>query len=132
MTKKKDELQILREFGLVMALACTIVGGILLWKERPATPILFLVAVCFLGAAIFAPKILLPLERVWMKFAEVLSAIMTRVILCLTYYLVITPIGIIMRLLRKDLLELRLEKNAPSYWKEVEADGPGTRPYTPY
>ena len=140
MAKKKDTKpprppqtrEKLREFGLVMATAAVIIGGILLYKGKPANLYLFIMGLLFLVPAVFAPRVLAPLERAWMTFAEYMSVIMTYIILTLTYYLLVTPLGLLMRLLGKDLLEVKLEPEAQTYWTKIEADGPGTRPYLPY
>ncbi len=60
------------------------------------------------------------LKNYWMKLAFVLSWINTRLILCLMFYLIFTPIGLILKLLRKDLLELKIDKAGETYWKKKE------------
>ena len=67
-----------------------------------------------------------------MKFAEIMGAIMTRVILTITFFLIVTPIGFIMRLAGKDSLGLRKNADASTFWIPVEPDGPGTRPDKPF
>ncbi|MFC1769700.1 SxtJ family membrane protein [Nitrospirota bacterium] len=110
---KKD----LRNFGLVVGGVILALGLWLLWKDRPATP-------CFLGTGailmtlgLIAPKILLPLQRLWMSLAVVLGFIMTRVILTALFYLTITPIALIMRLFGKKFMPLGFDKNATTYWQ---------------
>jgi len=61
-------------------------------------------------------KLLKPLYDLWMKFAAVLAWINTRLILILMFYLVFTPIGLIMRLFGSAQLGLRIEKDKRSYW----------------
>lgn len=133
---KKDDKEarrkVLRDFGLVMTLALSVIGGILLWGGSPSCLYLFTPASFFLICAIFAPDVLEPLERVWMKFADKLNVVVTAILMTLTFYLMITPIGLIMRLLGKDLLSLKLDPEKDSYWVPVEEDAPGTRPFLPY
>lgn len=69
-----------------------------------------------LGAAI--PAVLKPIYSVWMALAVVLGFIMTRVILTIVFYLVVTPIGLIMRAVGRDPLDRKLDSNASSYWLE--------------
>ena len=76
-----------------------------------------------LGAALTVlglttPVVLKPVYRVWMALAVVLGFVMTRVILTVVYYLVMTPIGLVMRLLGKDPLDRRPDPGAASYWIE--------------
>jgi hypothetical protein len=127
--KSKKEL---RKFGIVMMIPLGIIGGILFWKGKSAALYFFILAGFFLVSGLFLPKILSPIERIWMKIAEILSAVMTRVILILTFYFVITPIGLILRLMGKDLLQMKFEPERKSYWEAVEEDGPCGRPDKPY
>jgi len=76
--------------------------------------------------------LLSPIEWAWMKLAHVMGFVMTRVILTVTYVLIIVPTGLIFKLMGKDLLDRKLNKNAESYWISAESDGPWTRPDKPY
>ena len=125
-------LKVLREFGLVMALALVIISGVLLWRERWTALIPLGLATIFLTLGIFAPQTLNTVERLWMAFAEKLSVVVTYIIVTLTFFLVITPIGVLMRLFRADLLNLKLLPDAETYWIATEENGPGTRHYDPY
>ena len=129
---KKSEEQRLKEFGLVMCLALTIISGVFLWKGRSVALISIGLAVVFLVSGVFAPRILDPFERRWMQLAEKMSIVVSWIIVTLTFYLVIAPMGIIMRLFGADLLKVKLEPERESYWEPVEEDGPGSRPYLPY
>lgn len=63
---------------------------------------------------IFKP--LKPVYDLWMKFAAVLAWVNTRIILIVMFYLVFTPIGLIMRIFGMDVLGLKIERNKESYW----------------
>ena len=102
----------LRKFGFTMAIAFGIIGGILFWRQKALWIYLAGLAGFFLAGGLVFPKLLAPIEKLWMKLALVLSAIMTRVILTLTYYLMITPIGLMMRLTGKDLLRIKIDRSA--------------------
>ena len=67
-----------------------------------------------------APKLLKPLYVFWMKLAFVLSWVNTRLILFLMFYLIFTPIGLIIKALRIDLLETKINKEEKTYWKKKE------------
>jgi hypothetical protein len=67
-----------------------------------------------------------------MALSRALSVVMTYVILTLMFFLVITPIGLALRLVRKDLLQMRLDRKKVSYWVAVDTDGPCSRPDKPY
>ena len=135
MSSTKDEaarLKQVRDFGLLMTLVFTLITGALLWKGRSTSVYPLSVAGVFLLFSIFAPMALSPLERAWMAFAEKLSVVMTFLIVSIIFVFAVTPMGLFLKLLRKDLLSLRIEPERDSYWEPVEVDGPGTRYYTPY
>jgi hypothetical protein len=74
------------------------------------------------GVALFilsrvALPVMKPIHIAWMKFAFVLGWINTRIILGLFFYIVLTPIGLVMRVFRSDLLDQKFDAHAPSYWK---------------
>lgn len=129
---KQKTVQELRRFGVTMSVPFSIIGGVLLWKGSAAAPWLFGVAGAFLAAGLLVPRALGPVERGWMAFAHRLSIVTTFVLLTVTFYMVITPFGIVCRLFGRDRLHLRPDPNQVSYWIPVEVDGPGTRYHTPY
>jgi len=61
----------------------------------------------------------LPLYWAWMGFAFVAGSVMSRVVLALFYYLIVTPVGLAMRLIGRDKLALR-RRQATSYWVDLE------------
>ena len=77
-------------------------------------------ALVVLGTVV--PIVLMPLQKVWMAFAVVMGFIMSRVILFLLYYLVFTVIGLLTRILGKDLLNRKLDRSATSYWNIREKE----------
>jgi hypothetical protein len=130
--KKQSETQRLRRFAIVMAVAFAALGALLLWRGREWGDVFFYVAAFFLLSGLIAPRQLAPIERVWMKLAHLLGTVMTAVILTLTFFLVITPMGIVLRLIGKDLLGMRGDPDIATYWVPVEEDGPCSRPDKPY
>lgn len=128
-SEKKNDL---RKFGIVMAVPLGIFSVLFFLKGRPAAPFFVGTALFFLVAGLFLPMVLAPIHKVWMKFAEILSRIMNRVVLTLVFFIIITPIGLIMRLLGKDLLNKKYDPNLSTYWQPIESDGPHTRPEKPF
>ena len=113
----------LREFGLVVGGVLCALGAFLWWRGRGAYPyFLFPGFLLMITGAIF-PGILKPLQKGWMTLAILMGWVMTRVLMGILFYLAITPIGLILRLTGKDLLDEKLEPEAKSYWK--------IRPQTP-
>ena len=127
--KSRNEL---RKFGFVMSVPLALIGGYLWWKGNGAFLYVLGTAGFFLVSALIVPRILGPIEFVWMKLALVMSAIMTRVILILAFFVVITPMGLLLRLMGKDLLDISPKNVRDSYWQAVERDGPASRADKPY
>lgn len=119
-------------FGLVMAGAFVVVSLVLILSGSAAWPYTAGLAGFFLITGLIAPMVLRPVERVWMKFAAVLGFVMTNVLLTLVFFIGVTVTGLVMRLFGKDPLSLKFEKDRESYWREVEPDGPCSRPDKPY
>ena len=106
----------LKKFGITMAIALLVISGILFLKNKDASyPVI--ISVLFLSLGLIAPSTLRLTYIIWMKFALILGWINTRLILIIMFYLIFTPIGLIMRIFRTDLLERKLEKSKTSYWK---------------
>lgn len=82
-------------------------------------------AAFFLMTAIIYPRLLGWFYRVWVAFGELVGAIISRIILFLLFYLLFTPVALVLRVLGKDLLHKKLDKKAPSYWIDRETQ-PGT------
>ena len=78
-----------------------------------------IIAVIFFILGLINSKILTPLNRLWFKFGLMLGKIVSPIVLGIVFFLVVTPTGIIMRLIGKDLLNLK-KKNYESYWIEKD------------
>ena len=77
----------------------------------------FILAIIFLIMGITKSRFLTPFNRAWIKFGELLGVIISPLIMGLIFFVVVSPIGIIMRLFKKDLLNLKYNKKE-SYWIE--------------
>jgi Saxitoxin biosynthesis operon protein SxtJ len=106
----------LRDFGLL-------VGGIfgaiglwpLLWRQQNPRLWALALAVALVLPALVAPPILAPAYRAWMKLAEVLAWVNTRIVLGVVFYGVVTPIGLVMRLTGHDPMRRRFEQAGETY-----------------
>ena len=116
-----------RTFGLVMAAALALFGLLNGWHHGRLWPWMLLLATLFLLAGLFTPSWLHPLNRLWMMLGLVLHRIVNPVVMGLLFYGTILPTGIIMRLRGRDLLRLKREGTADSYWI---ARPPGPAPET--
>jgi hypothetical protein len=113
---KTPNNQELRSFALTISVALGIVGALVLWRKGPMGFIFIAIGAVILLAGLVWPKSLAPLFKVWMTLALVLGFIMSHIILALVYYLVLSPIGLFMKILGKDPLTLRFDPKADSYW----------------
>lgn len=108
----------LRKFGFTMSAVLLLVAAFLFWKQKPSMQY-FLYAGLGLGVlGLILPQLLRPFYYFWMALAVLMGFVMTRVILTLLYFGLFTPIAILVRLLGKDLLEERWNKNAETYWSK--------------
>ncbi len=121
-----DEIKISsnRSFGIVFFIVFLIIslyplaynGEIRLWS--------LVISLIFLILGLINSKILLPLNKIWFKFGIFLGKIISPLIMGIIFFLVVTPIGFIMRIFGKDVLNLKYNKNE-SYW--IEKNGPKSK-----
>ncbi|MBI04414.1 MAG: sxtJ [Pelagibacteraceae bacterium] len=110
-TSKKD----IKSFGITMGLILSLLSLMLFYYNHLLYQNILIIAAVFLGLGILFPVILKPLYIGWMIFAVILGWIMTRVILSIVFYLIMTPIGLIVKLLGKDFLALKIS-DSKTYW----------------
>ncbi len=113
-----------RSFGLVIAIVFGLLGLWPLVQGRPVRWWSLAVAAIVLLAALALPRTLGLLNRLWLKMGLLLHACINPVIMGLLFYTTVTPIGLLMRLLGRDLLRLRFDPDAPTYWIERCPRGP--------
>ena len=108
-----------KSFGIVFAAFFLIIS---FWPLLSGSEIRIwslIIAVIFFILGLINSKILTPLNRLWFKFGLMLGKIVSPIVLGIVFFLVVTPTGIIMRLIGKDLLNLK-KKNYESYWIEKD------------
>lgn len=113
-----------RSFGFVFAGVFLIIGAAPLVFGHPMHPWSLAIGAVFGVVAAVAPALLAPLNRLWTRLGLLLHKIVSPVVLGVMFFLVITPMGVIMRLLGKDPLRLRFERAAKTYWIERTPPGP--------
>jgi hypothetical protein len=115
MTHKTTRQQ-LRSFGLLVGGIFGLIGlWPMVWRHQSPRMWAVTLAVILVVPALVAPRMLSPAHRAWMKLAEVLAWINTRILLGLVFFVVVTPIGLVMRLLGRDPMRRRLEPSTESY-----------------
>ena len=114
-----DEIKIgsNRSFGVVFFIVFILIalypliysGELRIWS--------LILSLVFLFLGILNSKILYPLNKIWFKFGLLLGRIVSPLVMAIIFFLVVTPIGLLMRILNKDLLNLKFNKSK-SYWIE--------------
>ncbi len=113
-----------RSFGIVFFIGFLLIalypftygGEIRIWS--------LIISILFLILGLLNSKILAPLNKIWFKFGILLGRIVSPLIMGIIFFLVVTPVGLIMRFLGKDVLNLKYSKNK-SYW--IKKNGPESK-----
>jgi len=113
-----------KSLGRVFAVVCGLIAAFGFYKGSSHAPYWTLAAIVFLLLAYFWNAPLKPLNRFWMKLGQILFLITNPLIMGIIFFGVVTPTGLIMRALGKDLLKMKLDRNAKSYWIERNPPGP--------
>lgn len=116
----KIDKKTLRNFGLLFFVVLIAMAGLSYWKGRSNWPWFIGGSGLFLILGLFLPFLLKPFYKVWMIFAFLLGWVMTRIIVSLAFFLIFTPVGFVFRVMGKDLLNEKIERNATTYWKKHE------------
>ena len=106
----------LRQFGVTLGIVLGLLGGLFLLRQKDCYFYFFIFSAVFLFLCLIAPIVLKPVQKVWMSLAIIIGWFVTRAILTVLFYLVVTPIGILARLVGKDFLDIKFDRNTDSYW----------------
>jgi hypothetical protein len=113
-----------KSFGVVFAFVFLLVGLYPLLKNKEILLWSLLTAFIFFLLAYVAPKVLSVPNKLWLMLGMALGAVVAPVVMALVYVTTVVPIGLILRLIGKDILQQKLNKNAKSYWvKRVQPMG---------
>ena len=107
-----------KSFGIVFSIVFLIVSLYPLTNFKGISIWALIVSIIFLLLAFLAPKILTLPNKLWFKFGILLGSIIAPIVMAFVYFATVLPIGLIMRLSGKDLLNQKLDKNSKSYWIE--------------
>ena len=111
-----------KSFGIVFSIVFLIVALYPLINSAGLRIWALVVSIIFFLLAFLAPKILVLPNKLWFKFGLLIGSIVAPIVMAFVYFVTVLPTGLIMRLLGKDLLKQKLDKNAKSYW--VKRDEP--------
>ena len=105
-----------KSFGLLFFVVFLVFG---LWPLKNGESInLYLISssLIFLFLSLMNSRILSPLNIIWVKFGKILGMIIAPIVMALVYFVILTPIGLTMRIFGKDLLGLKFKKKQDTYW----------------
>ena len=116
-SNKKD----LQKFGILLGTVLVIISTFFFWQEK-SYKILLTIGTTMFVLANMRPVLLKPIYRVWMALSTILGWVMTRLVLAMLFYVVVTPIGLILRFFGKDFLDSKLNVSKKTYWNITEVD----------
>ena len=105
-----------RSFGLLFFIVFLAFALCLLIKKGEINLYLISIALIFLILGLLNSKILTPLNKSWIKFGELLGRIIAPIVMGIVYFIILTPISLLVRLLGKDLIGMKFDKNLKTYW----------------
>lgn len=119
-----------RKFGFTMAGAFTVFALIFLYRHRTTLAIVFgSLAAFFLLFALVQPRLLEPIEKVWMAFARIMGAINTRIIMGVLYFLVFVPLAFVFKIFGRDEMRRRWASHAGTNWDDYRPRQRNARHY---
>jgi hypothetical protein len=111
---KKD----LRKFGITVGGVLAAIAVLLFYFEKSSAIYFAVIGGLLILFGAFFPQLLKPLNRIWMSLAIILGYFMSRVILTVLFYLVLTPIALLAKLVGKKFMILKYDKSAKTYWEK--------------
>lgn len=109
-----------RSFGVVFSAVFLIISFWPLFTEGTIRIWAIFIAIIFLLISYFKPDALYPLNKIWFKFGLLLGSIVSPIVMGIVFFIIVTPIGIIMRIIGKDLLNKKINNSVKSYWIKRE------------
>ena len=105
-----------RSFGIVFFVVFIIIAFWPVLKSEAPRIWSVIIAIIFLLLGIFNSKLLTPLKILWIKFGEILGRFIAPVVMAIIYFLILTPISLLVRLFGKDLISMKFNNDIKSYW----------------
>lgn len=115
----KSEQSDLKKFGLLIGGILILGSCYLFWKQQHAYAVAgFILGLLFVIFGFAWPFVLKPFQKTWMALAVVMGFVMSKIIMAVVFYGMVTPIGLAGRLGGKKFLDLKMDKAVASYWIE--------------
>ena len=115
----KIKLPTNKNFGIVFSIVFLIIALWPLLKQNDLRLWSLFISGIFFVLGLFNSKLLSPLNKIWFKFGMLLGTFISPVVMCIVFFLVVTPTGLIMKLFGKDLLNLKKNKKE-TYWLDKD------------
>ena len=112
----------LRNFGFTIGIVLLLIAGVLFYKNNNLFISFAYIAGVFIVLGFLFPQLLKPIYFIWMIFAVVIGWIMTRLILSILFFVIISIIRLIAGIFGKSFLELNISKDSKSYWNHRFSD----------
>lgn len=112
-----EDKSALKKFGVTVGGVLILISVILYLLEKDLSFYIGSIGVLLFLIGLIYPVILKPLNKIWMTGAIILGWVISRLILILLYYIVVTPLGIVLKIIGKDFLKLNFDKTSKSYWE---------------
>ena len=109
-----------KSFGIVFFIVFLIIALYPMLKGQDLRLWSLIISLIFLILGIVNSTVLTPLNKIWFKFGILLGNIISPIVMAIVFFVVVTPTGIIMKILRKDLIGLK-KNNKNTYWIEKKA-----------
>lgn len=113
-----------RRFGITFAIVSSAIAALSFWRHGTHAYYWLTAAALFAILAFLWPATLRPLNKAWLRFGLLLHAIVSPIVMGVMFFLVFAPMGFLLRRLGKDLLRLRSDPAARSYWIIRSPPGP--------
>ena len=113
--KKKIEIPSNKSFGVVFFVVFFLIGIYPLLDQNHVKTWSIFISLIFLFLGLINSNLLTPLNKIWTKFGLLLGTLISPIIMAIIFFIVVTPIGMIMKILKKDLINLK-KNNISSYW----------------
>ncbi|MFN2623606.1 MAG: SxtJ family membrane protein [Chthoniobacterales bacterium] len=107
----------LRRFGFTLGFVAILLGAVFIWRHRAAGWPFISIGGIFLLTVAFAPSTLKWVHKPWTTLSLILGWIVSRILLTVIFFLVLTPIGLLQRICGKRVIETTFRTKASSYWQ---------------
>jgi len=114
----KETKRDLRKFGVTVGGVLLIIAALLFYFDKSSAIYFAIIGLLLFISGLTFPQFLKPLNKIWMGLAIVLGFFMSRLILTLLFYIALTPISLIAKLVGKKFMILKYDKSAKSYWEK--------------